>query len=74
MRQGSWRSDSKHQTGKLPPARTDRLVFVCISLVTVFISVSICVSPCMCVSEKYIVSPTLQLFTIPEAAQIGLEV
>lgn len=73
VHQGSWKNDSKHQIGKLPPARTDRLMFVYISPVTVFNSVSICVSPCICVREKYIISPTLQLFTNPEAAQIRLK-
>lgn len=54
LHEGSWKSDSKHQTGKQPPARTDRLMFVCISPATI----SVCAPVChlMHVFAKYILS------------------
>ncbi len=54
VRQGSWKSDSKHQTGKQPPARTDRRMFVCVSPVTVFVCVHLCIHLCHCMCVKYI--------------------
>lgn len=69
LHEGSWKSDSKHQTGKQPPARTDRLMFVCISPATIFLSVLRCVISCMCLRNIYYL--TLQVFTIPQAAKTG---
>lgn len=71
LHEGSWKSDSKHQTGKQPPARTDRLMFVCISPATIFLSVLRCVVSCMCLRNIYYL--TLQVFTIPQAAKTGFK-
>lgn len=71
LHEGSWKSDSKHQTGKQPPARTDRLMFVCISPATIFLSVLQCVISCMCLRNIYYL--TLQVFTIPQAAKTGFK-
>ncbi len=51
---GSWKTDSKHHTGKQPLARTDRLMFVGVSPGTLFPCVCMCIDLCQCITVKYV--------------------